>query len=120
MSRFAVLLAIAPAISGCSREDDGGEGPGFVDALPPGTPTCTPPPQLTYDCQPVPLGTPNSCAQGPTFYEFETKPDPDKAFPFGCKAEFPHCLYAYPNVVATCWCNDFEGAPGAPTWYCPL
>ena len=115
MSRFGLCLAIASAPAGCGSDDD--DDVETIDSgLPPGTPTCTPPPQLTYDCQPVPLGTPNSCGGGPTAFGGDP-PDTDKAFPLDCKAEFPFCLGAYPNAVATCWCNN---TLGPVEWYCPV
>ena len=108
LSRFAVLLAIA--LAGCAADDDDGGG------LHDGTPTCMPPAQLTYNCSPLPLGAPNSCAGGPAF-ETMPAPDQDKAFPLGCEAAFPFCVGAFPNEVQKCFCQN-EGSANA--WVCPI
>lgn len=115
LSRFGVIAAIALAACAADEGDDGG-GSG----LPDGTPTCMAPPAVTYDCEPVPLGTPGSCSGGPALYN-DPIPDADKAFPLGCEATLPRCAPAFPNSVQTCFCDDeWTSTPGAIEWVCPL
>jgi hypothetical protein len=101
--RIAIAVAALCACGGVSG-DDGAGG------------TCTPPAQLTYSCEPMPLGTPSTCTGGPAFGG-RPQADTDKAFPVGCEAAYPFCVAAYPNSVQTCYCQypgtDFE-------WTCPV
>ena len=108
-----MVLAIAAALAACSGE---GDESGPVDAASADVSPCTPPAELTYDCTPVPFGTPNSCSGG-AHLPWDPDPNPGNAYPLGCNALLPFCVGAYPNAVQECTCDDFAGTP---EWICPV
>lgn len=90
MVRAAVRwLALATLVcSGCWWED----------------PSCDPPDEVEYDCQPIPDGS-AGCKGGPMYYEGDhlIQVDPNKTFPFGCHATLPRCDTFHGGVqVGTC------------------
>lgn len=92
-----VIAAVLSAMLACGGDD-----------------TCDHPDELTYDCAPVPLGTPGTCSGGPSWGGEQA--DPDLAFPIGCRATYPFCTPAYPNYAQDCDCID----SGGPQWACPI
>ena len=109
------LLGIMLAGCGYFGGDDGDGGKADAGAWP-DVRACMPPAELTYLCDPLPLGAPDSCAGGPALYD-QPRPDLDKAFPVGCEAQLPFCVGAYPNSVQTCYCQTWTGTP---EWSCPV
>ena len=76
---------------------------------------CVHPPVATYSCEPVPIGTADSCP-GHT-WAGETY-DGDKAFPLKCEVVLPVCLGFYPYPVS-CTCDKLS--PDSPVqWLCPV
>lgn len=96
-----LAIAILACAAACASEDDG---------------RCEPPAELTYNCAPVALGTPDSCQGGPAFGGMP-QADTDKAFPVNCEAAYPFCAEAYPNAVQTCYCST-DGM--TYSWLCPI
>jgi hypothetical protein len=99
----AALLCCAMVAAGCDDDDDN---------------TCGHPDKAMYSCEPVPVGTPDSCTGGPggDFLGLPVQ-DPDKAFPVGCRATLPICEAYYPGSVQTCDCTGGGMYVG---WGCPL
>jgi hypothetical protein len=76
---------------------------------------CKAPEHTTYNCEPVPAGTPG-CIGGPIWMSNQSsggathQDDPDKVFPAGCFAEIPDCSPYYANSARTFKCDaDVSG-----------
>jgi hypothetical protein len=67
---------------------------------------CDAPDTVEYQCEPMPAGSPHTCAS----YGDQ---DPSHAYPVGCDAKLPECDQRW-GSAATVQCTDILG--GAPTW----
>jgi hypothetical protein len=95
-----VVIAILACAAACNSDDG----------------RCDPPDELTYNCEPMPLGTPDTCQGGPAF-DGMPQADTDKAFPVNCEASYPFCVEAYPASVQTCYCST-DGMTFQ--WFCQI